>query len=348
MAPVSPLAVSVVIPSYNRAHLLPRSIGSALAALRPGDEVIVVDDGSTDATVDLVESYGDPVRLLGVEHGGAGGARNAGFAAARGPLVAFLDSDDEWFLDKIELQRNFLEARPDVVYCCSDFAVRLASGGVRRRWLSLWLDVARPLAHFFGPGEPYSHSAPLPSGRRDFPVYVGDMYRKQLRHSFIAAFTLIVRKAETAEALHFAEDLPTAEEWPAFGRLTACGPGALFDTETAWQYGHAGPRLTDTSLTIWAEAWLAGLERVWGADREFLAAHGDEYRAVVSEVRLIRSAALAKAGDRQEARRAIRHALSDPRAALAAGRRFGSKYRRMVVEELKERLRGRLRRPDAI
>src|SRR4051794_36978901 len=100
-------AVSAVIPTYNRARLVTRAIHSALAALSPGDEIIVVDDGSSDDTVAAVEAFAPPVRLLPLEHKGAGPARNVGFAAARGPLVAFLDSDDEWFPDKIALQRTF-------------------------------------------------------------------------------------------------------------------------------------------------------------------------------------------------------------------------------------------------
>jgi Glycosyl transferase family 2 len=337
MVPVSPLAVSAVIPTYNRAHLLPRSIDSAIAALGPDDEVIVVDDGSTDGTIALVESYGTQVRLVRGDHGGAGAARNLGLATAKGPLVAFLDSDDEWFPDKIELQRAFLEARPEAVYCCSDFAIKLEDGGERHNWLNLWLDRARPLAKLFGPGRPYSSFAMLPAGRTDFAVFYGDMYRVQLRRGFIAAFTLMVRK-EAAGDLHFATDLVTAEEWPAFGALTACGPGALFDLETARQHGHEGPRLTQASLSTWADAWLAGLVRVWGSDPEFLAVHGDEYRAAVDEIRLIRAVAAARGGEPGQWRQAMRLAAGKPRSLLGAGGRFGSRYRRMIGEELRERL----------
>ncbi len=339
---VSPLAVSAVIPTYNRAHLLPRSIGSALAALGPGDEVIVVDDGSTDGTDELVESYGDPVRLVRGEHRGAGAARNLGYAAAAGPLVAFLDSDDEWFPDKIELQRALFGAWPELAYCCSDFSIQLNSGGERHRWLALWMDRARRLDKVFGPGKPYSSFAGLPPGREDFPVYSGDLYLTMMRRGFIAAFTLMVRK-EAAPALHFAEDFATAEEWPAFGALTGCGPGAILDTETARQNGHDGPRLTEAGLDTWADCWLEGLERVWGSDPEFLAAHGKEYRDVVAEVKLVRTYAEAKAREPGAMRRLARQSLADPGAAFGVGLRFGTKYRRMVSEELKVRL---LRRGD--
>lgn len=334
---MSPLAVSAVIPTYNRAHLLPRSIGSALAALGPGDEVIVVDDGSTDGTDELVASYGDPVRLVRGEHGGAGAARNLGYAAAAGPLVAFLDSDDEWFPDKIELQRALFEAWPELVYCCSDFSIQLNSGGERHRWLSLWMDRALRLDRVFGPGRPYSSLAALPPGREDFPVYSGDLYRAMMRRAFIAAFTLMLRK-EAAPDLHFATDLATAEEWPAFGALTARGPGAILDTETARQNGHEGPRLTEAGLDTWADCWLEGLERVWGSDPHFLAAHGDEYRAVVAEIELMRTLADAKARSPGAARRLARRCLADPGAAIAVGMRFGTRYRRMATEELKVRL----------
>jgi glycosyltransferase involved in cell wall biosynthesis len=330
-------AVSAIIPTHNRAHLVPRAIRSALAALAPGDEVVVIDDGSTDDTVAVVEAFGPPVRLLKLPHGGAGVARNAGVAAARGPLIAFLDSDDEWFPDKIALQREFLERRPDVVYCCSDFGVRLEGGAERHRCLPLWLSVTRPLAKAFGPGIPYSSVAPLTPGREDFPVYIGTMYREEMHHTFVATFTLMARKAETADALQFADDLPTCEEWPAFGRLTRCGPGALFDTETAWQHGHSGPRLTEAEMHVWAEAWLATLERVWGRDQEFLAEHGGEFRRAVTEARLIRACSLARHGDTHEARRALRLAAGDPVAFRNVWRRFSSKYNRLAREEIAER-----------
>jgi glycosyltransferase involved in cell wall biosynthesis len=322
MRPVCPLAVSAVIPTYNRAHLLARAIDSAVTALGPGDEVIVVDDGSTDGTVALVEGYGGPVRLLRVDHGGAGAARNAGYAAARGPLVAFLDSDDEWFTDKIELQRSFMEARPYVLYCCGDFGVRTEDGRELRRSLPLWLDHGQSPAAEFGPGVLYSTIASLPAGRADFPVYVGDLYLEEMRNGFIAAFTAIVRKPEAGDDLGFAEDLPTCEEWPAFGRLAGRGAGALFDTELAWQHGHDGPRLTEASMDVWADAWGASLRRVWGADPDFLAAHGDDYERALADARMVKAVALARAGGRGRAKAALAVAARDPRGVARLGRRL--------------------------
>ncbi len=301
-------AVSAVIPTYNRAHLVNRAIRSALAAISPGDEIVVVDDGSTDDTVDVVEAFGPPVRLLRLSHKGAGAARNAGLAAARGPLIAFLDSDDEWFPDKIALQRAFLERRPDVLFTFSDFGVRLEDGTEHRRYLPHWLHERRPLSEVFGPDIPYASVAPLPPGREDFAVHVGSMYLEEMRNNLVPTFTLMVRKDEAGDALRFADDLPTCEEWAAFGRLARRGPGAFFETETAWQHGHSGPRLTGSPRHVWAGAWLTTLEQVWGSDPEFLAEHGDDFRRAVSDAHLMRANSLARHGNVREARKALRKA----------------------------------------
>jgi hypothetical protein len=224
------------------------------------------------------KSSGKPVRLLRLPHRGAGAARNAGLEAARGPLVAFLDSDDEWFPDKLDLQRTFMERRPDVLYACSDFGVRMRDGSERRRFLANWMIPSRPLRDVFDGGVPYSSIAPLPAGREDFPVYIGSHYLEEMHNNIVAAFTFIARKAEAEEALWFADDLPICEDWHAFGRVARAGPGAVFDTETAWQNGHSGPRVTDNPLHVLAAGWLTALDRVWGQDSEFRAEHEDEFR----------------------------------------------------------------------
>ena len=285
-----------------------RAIRSALAALAPGDEVVVVDDGSTDDTAGAVEAFGPPVRLLRLPHRGAGPTRNAGLAAARGPLVAFLDSDDEWLPDKIALQRAFLERRRDVLYAFSDFGVRLEDGTEHHRYLRHWLRAQRPLSDVFGPSAPYSSIAPLPPDREDFDVHVGSMYLEEMRNNLVPTFTIMVRKGEAGNALRFADDLPTCEEWPAFGRLARRGPGAFFATETAWQHGHSGPRLTGVPGHVWASSWLSTLERVWGSDPEFLAEHDDDFRRAVSDAHLMRANSLARRGNVREARRELRRA----------------------------------------
>ncbi|MFP2912969.1 glycosyltransferase family 2 protein [Pyxidicoccus sp. 3LFB2] len=88
---------SIVIPTYNRARLLEETLASVFAQEETDYEVLVVDDGSTDDTLETVARYGEQVRLLRQQNAGPGAARNLGIQEARGEYVAFLDSDDVWF-----------------------------------------------------------------------------------------------------------------------------------------------------------------------------------------------------------------------------------------------------------
>jgi glycosyltransferase involved in cell wall biosynthesis len=105
--------ISVVVPTYNRAQLIQEAIDSVLRQTAPVDEIIVVDDGSTDSTCELVRAYGDPVILLRDNHRGAAAARNRGFARATGDWTAFLDSDDVWAPTKLEKQLQYLDRHPE-------------------------------------------------------------------------------------------------------------------------------------------------------------------------------------------------------------------------------------------
>jgi glycosyltransferase involved in cell wall biosynthesis len=111
------LSISAIIPTYNRASLVPRAINSVLAQTLPVDEVVVVDDGSVDNTREVVERYGPPVRYLYQRNQGLSAARNAGVRQATSTWVAFLDDDDEWLPDKTERQTAALRAAPDAVLC---------------------------------------------------------------------------------------------------------------------------------------------------------------------------------------------------------------------------------------
>jgi glycosyltransferase involved in cell wall biosynthesis len=117
--------VSVVIPTYNRAGKVQKAIESALAQTFSDLEVIVVDDGSADDTGKILgETFGSQIRYFAQANQGASAARNKGIAEARGEWVAFLDSDDQWELDKLEWQFKALERfGPQCGGCYTDVRV---------------------------------------------------------------------------------------------------------------------------------------------------------------------------------------------------------------------------------
>jgi hypothetical protein len=308
--PASP--VSVIIPTYNRAHLIGRSVESALAGVRPGDEVLVVDDGSTDDTAAVLAGFGERIRYLNMPHGGAGATRNAGIRAATRPLVAFLDSDDLWYPDKLDLQRAVMDRRPDVLFSFTDFGVRTADGTETRRFLRRWHNDPRPWSEILGPAVPFSGLAELPPGRADFPVYVGSLYAAELERDYVATFTLVARREEAGDALRFAEDVPTWEDWECFGRLAQKGPAAYLDCETAWQCGHRGFRLSEVNEFDRARAALTIMPRVWGADPDFMARHGDLYERRRAGHHLKRAQWLIRAGRMHEARDDLKQIPSSP------------------------------------
>ena len=109
--------ISVVIPTHNRVDLLPRAIKSVLEQTYKDIEIVVVSDGSTDGTDEYMKQYADNPNVKYISyHPGRGGnyARNAGFDAAKGEFVAFLDDDDEWGPTKIEKQVALMEADEEV------------------------------------------------------------------------------------------------------------------------------------------------------------------------------------------------------------------------------------------
>lgn len=109
------LSISAVIPSFNHAALLKDAIESVLAQTRPVQELIVVDDGSTDNTREVVAAFQDRVRYVYQLNRGLSAARNTGIREARGDWLAFLDADDSWLPDKIRLQEEALRRAPDAV-----------------------------------------------------------------------------------------------------------------------------------------------------------------------------------------------------------------------------------------
>jgi glycosyltransferase involved in cell wall biosynthesis len=195
--------LSVVIPTWNRAQLVGDAIRSVLGQREGEVEAIVVDDASTDATVDLLErEFGDRIRLLRLEHRrGPGGARNAGARVARGEFVAFLDSDDVWLPGKVDAELEAFARFPDAEVVVSD-------------------------SQSFFEGEPDGASRFAQNGllqaTQGEAMLAGDchwLWTNSLNTAYMTA--IIVRRealARLGEKL-FAEDLVCCEDWEFQMRL---------------------------------------------------------------------------------------------------------------------------------
>lgn len=229
------LPVSVVIPTFNRAGLLPRAIDSVLAQTRPADEILVVDDGSSDDTRAVVARYGERVHYLWQPNAGVSAARNRGVRAAAHDLIAFLDSDDYWLPHKLERQLPTL-ADPDVIVSFTNRTWSSRTG--EDRFGEIGLDIDGATAVFADPAAVVTmvRGSPLVAScciyRRPDLLLVGG-YDERLRvfEDLRLDFRLALagRKfAAVAEVLVVLDDSPkfshlSTMDWPFFCRSTdAC------------------------------------------------------------------------------------------------------------------------------
>jgi glycosyltransferase involved in cell wall biosynthesis len=112
---------SVIMPTYNRAGLVARAVESVLSQTCQDFEIIVVDDGSTDDTEEVLRPYSDRIRYIRQSNRGSAAARNRGIQESHGQYLAFLDSDDRWYPDKLARMGETIAAHPRVGLFYSDF-----------------------------------------------------------------------------------------------------------------------------------------------------------------------------------------------------------------------------------
>lgn len=185
--------ISVIIPTYNRADKIEKSIRSVLNQTYSDMEVLVVDDASTDNTRDVVCSIQDErVRYIRLEqNGGASAARNAGVSFADTEWIAFHDSDDAWRFDKLEKQIQYRDLHPEYDLIYTAYVLHLANEE----------DIYVP-------------------GSMPVECLQGDMYNLLLKGNTIGAPTILMRKAVFEEVNGFDTTWKSLEDWDFVLRIS--------------------------------------------------------------------------------------------------------------------------------
>jgi glycosyltransferase involved in cell wall biosynthesis len=282
--------------------------GHPCRGVLPGDEIILIDDGSKDDTEHVARSYGQAIRYVRTENRGAGPARNLGIKIARHDLIAFLDSDDEWLPEHLQVHRTY-HASEDVDFSFSNFNAcydKEPSKGIVEKKLTSWTKDFRNWDDILGPGVPYSRYGKVPGGWTDFNVHTGNLYQNMMRASYVPAWTSLVRRDLTEKRFYFPEDLGTFEDWECFIRLSKEGRAAYLDCATAVNHVHSEDRLSAAGSMTMATTCLKILERTYGADPDFLRRKKDDYNAFLRSLQSIIIKELIVHGDTKAARNELR------------------------------------------
>lgn len=212
----SVMHISVIIPVYNREGYIRRAIDSVLNQSRAADEMIVVDDGSTDATPSILADYGDVIQVVRQENMGVSAARNRGIRASSGNWIALLDSDDEWLPDKLALQESWLKENPSYRICQTQ---------------EIW----------FRQGKRVN---PM---KKHTKVH-GDIFIPSLKRCLVSPSAVLFERRLFEETGGFDESLPVCEDYDLWLRISLHEPVGLLTEAGIIKYGGHTDQL---SRSVW-------------------------------------------------------------------------------------------------
>lgn len=217
--------ISVIMPCFNAERFVAKAVDSVLNQTYPSVELIVVDDGSTDCSLDILRSYGEQIRVLSQSNRGPYPARNSGVKVSRGEFIAFLDADDYWSTDFLEEMFHALkESRAVLTYCG-------------------WQNVGLPDRQ----SDPY-----IP------PDYEAQNKLKMFLRSAAPwpIHAALVRRRIFEEVEGFHEDLPTCMDYDLWLRIGAARPIKRVPKVMAFYRHHNSSRLTSKQWRQARNVWL--------------------------------------------------------------------------------------------
>jgi len=231
--------VSVVIPAYNAARWIVETLESVLAQTFRDFEVIVVNDGSTDNTAQVVEGYGERIRCIHKQNGGAASARNVGIRSAQGKYIAFVDADDLWAKEKLRLQVDLLK-RTGLAWVYSDA--------------------------FAFDGENGKSLVRLGKSVRQ---YDGDILESLFLTDYIPSPTPIIRRSVFEHVGYFDEDrtVRIGEDWDMWLRIAACYPIGLVSEPLAYYRVHFTSMTGSEDTQVLLQGHIAVLEKAMAREQ---------------------------------------------------------------------------------
>jgi glycosyltransferase involved in cell wall biosynthesis len=234
--------VSVIIPAHNSARFVAEALNGVLGQTYRRFEVIVVDDGSLDDTRGVVEGFREPIRYLYQDNRGPAAARNAGIRISKGEFLCFLDADDAWTPNKLELQVRFMEEHSDVGLLFADATELEGLTVLKPSILGTMIFGADALSQ-----------RPLTQA-----------FRKLLVENFVPTSTVMIRRSCLAKTGLFDEDLQNAEDRDMWLRLAAKSTVACLPRVLAKKRSHGA------NISSRTEVALRSRIKVWDkARREF-------------------------------------------------------------------------------
>jgi glycosyltransferase involved in cell wall biosynthesis len=204
--------VSAIIPTFNRMDTLTRSIRSVLDQTFKDIELIVVDDGSTDSTPELVRKISGSIVYLYQAHQGVSSARNKGISASSGDLVAFLDSDDEWKPEKIEKQLQLYDGTDEDFICHTN---------------ELWMKHGQVV-----------------NQKKIHRKQGGRFFERALERCLISPSSVMISRALLDRVGYFDESLPAAEDYDLWLRITAFHSVRFTDEPLVVKHGDRDDQLS--------------------------------------------------------------------------------------------------------
>jgi glycosyltransferase involved in cell wall biosynthesis len=283
----TPSLVSVIIPTYNRAYCIEKTIRSALDQTHQLVEICVADDGSSDGTRTLLEKLqaeDGRVKYRYQANQGVGAARNTALSMATGEFVAFLDSDDLWHPWKLELQVRALRHQPELGMVWTDMAAIDPEGKVvaerylRRMYTAYqWFPGDTLFTRRLEAADWLADAKGMPPA----PLLSGDIYSAMVMGNLVHTSTVMLRRAWAQQLGGFPVDRPIGEDYDYHLRTCRLGPVGYLDVaSTLYQRGRAD-RLTRPELRLTlARTFLANVENALTHDADRITLSKEMIRAV--------------------------------------------------------------------